>query len=48
MVVEVYFCNAPLQEERPHWEEYFELTSVKDAHARANCRDLNGSEPWAC
>jgi hypothetical protein len=46
--VEVCFCNVPLQEERPYWEEYFDLMSVKDAHARGNCRDLNGSEPWAC
>jgi len=22
------------------------LLSVKDAHARRNCRDLNGEEPW--
>jgi hypothetical protein len=21
---------------------------VQDAHLRANCRDENGSEPWAC
>jgi hypothetical protein len=46
--VEVCFCNEPLQEERPYWEEYFDLISVKDAHARRQCRDLNGSEPWAC
>jgi len=46
--VEVCFCPTPLQEERPYWEEYFEFSSVKDAHARKNCRDLNGSEPWAC
>ena len=46
--VEVCFCATPLAEERPYWEEYFELLSVKDAHARRNCRDLNGSEPWAC
>jgi len=46
--VEVCFCATPLQEERPYWEEYFDLLSVKDAHARRNCRDLNGSEPWAC
>src|SRR3954462_11868999 len=46
--VETCFCPTPLQEERPYWEEYFELSSVKDAHARKNCRDLNGSEPWAC
>jgi hypothetical protein len=46
--VEVCFCATPLAEERPYWEEYFELISVKDAHARKNCRDLNGEEPWAC
>jgi hypothetical protein len=46
--VEVCFCPTPLAEERPYWEEYFELLSVKDAHARRNCRDLNGQEPWAC
>jgi len=43
--VEVCFCPTPLAEERPYWEEYFELLSVKDAHARRNCRDLNGQEP---
>jgi hypothetical protein len=46
--VEVCYCASPLEEERPYWEEYFELVSVKDAHARTRCRDLNGSEPWAC
>jgi hypothetical protein len=46
--VEVCFCRTPLEEERPYWEEYFDLISVKDAHARRNCRDLNGTEPWAC
>jgi hypothetical protein len=46
--VEVCFCRKPLAEERPYWEEYFDLLSVKDAHARRNCRDLNGEEPWAC
>jgi len=46
--VEVCFCPTPLAEERPYWEEYFELLSVKDGHARKNCRDLNGEEPWAC
>src|SRR2546428_467146 len=45
---ETCFCATPLQEERPYWEEYFELLSVKDAHNRKNCRDWNGSEPWAC
>jgi hypothetical protein len=46
--VEVCYCPTPLQEERPYWEEYFELTKVQDAHDRRNCRDQNGSEPWAC
>jgi len=46
--VEVCFCGTPLAEERPYWEKYFELLRVRDAHARRNCRDLNGSEPWAC
>jgi hypothetical protein len=46
--VETCFCSTPLQEERPYWEEYFELISVKDAHNRKDCRDWNGTEPWAC
>ena len=46
--VEVCFCSEPLEEERPYWEEFFELLAVKDAHARRNCRHENGSEPWAC
>ena len=46
--VETCFCATPLQEERPYWEAYFELLSVKDAHNRRNCRDWNGTEPWAC
>jgi hypothetical protein len=46
--VETCFCATPLEEERPYWEEYFELTSVKDAHARSKCRHENGTEPWAC
>lgn len=46
--VEVCFCDVPLDEERPYWEEFFELVKVQDAHARRRCRDLNGTEPWAC
>ena len=46
--VEVCFCWEPLEEERPYWEEYFELVKVQDAHSRRRCRDLDGSEPWAC
>ena len=46
--VETCFCDPPLAEERPYWEEYFELLSVKDAHSRRNCRHENGTEAWAC
>ena len=46
--VEVCYCNVPLEEERPYWEEFFNLVKVQDAHARTNCRDENGTEPWAC
>jgi len=46
--VEVCYCPTPLLEERPYWEEYFDLTRVQDAHDRRKCRDENGSEPWAC
>jgi hypothetical protein len=46
--VEVCYCATPLEEERPYWEQYFKLERVQDAHARRNCRDENGSEPWAC
>ena len=46
--VEVCYCNTPLEEERPYWEEYFDLVKVQDAHARSRCKDLNGEEAWAC
>jgi len=46
--VEVCYCPTPLLEERPYWEEHFELTKVQDAHDRSRCRDQNGAEPWAC
>jgi hypothetical protein len=46
--VEVCYCPEPLLEERPYWEEYFELLKVQDAHDRRNCRDYNGAQPWAC
>ena len=46
--VEVCYCPTPLLEERPYWEEYFDLTRVQDAHDRRKCRDENGTEAWAC
>lgn len=45
--VETCFCDPPLAEERPYWEEYFQLLRVKDAHSRRTCRHENGTEPWA-
>ena len=41
--VETCFCDPPLAEEHPYWEEYFELLNVKDAHSRRNCRHENAS-----
>lgn len=46
--VEVCYCYTPLAEERPYWEKYFELLKVRNAHARSRCRDLNGTQHWAC
>jgi len=46
--VEVCYCATPLAEEREYWEAFFDLTKVQDAHARSRCRDLNGTESWAC
>ena len=46
--VEICYCPTPLREERPYWEEYFDLSHVQDAHDRRKCRDENGSEPWGC
>lgn len=46
--VEVCYCPTPLEEERPYWEDFFDLMKVQDAHDRRKCRDWNASEPWAC
>jgi hypothetical protein len=46
--VEVCYCSTPLAEEREYWEEFFDLQKVQDAHARSRCRDLSGTESWAC
>lgn len=46
--METCFCATPLAEEQPYWEHYFDLLTVKDAHARSRCRDESGREPWAC
>jgi len=46
--VETCYCSEPLLEERPYWEEYFELVKIQDSHDRRQCRDWNGEKPWAC
>ena len=46
--VEVCYCATPLAEEREYWAAFFDLEKVQDAHARSRCKDLNGTEPWAC
>lgn len=46
--VEVCYCPTPLEEELPYWREYFDVLKIQDAHARKNCLDENGAEPWAC
>lgn len=46
--VEVCFCATPLSEERPYWEQFFDLLSVKEAHARSRCRHDTGEAAWAC
>lgn len=46
--VEICYCPTPLEEERPYWEEFFDLVKVQEAHDRRKCRDHNGSESWAC
>src|SRR5690242_20482888 len=45
--VEVCFCSVPLAEERPYWEQYFDLVRVQDAHGKP-CGDRDGTEPWKC
>jgi hypothetical protein len=46
--VETCSCATPLDEERPYWEAYFDLLSVKDAHARSRCRHETGEQYWSC
>jgi hypothetical protein len=46
--VEICYCATPLDEERPYWERYFELTKVQDAHGRQTCRHETGEKLWAC
>src|SRR6185369_5130610 len=46
--VEVCYCPTPLQEERPYWERYSDLSHVQDAHDGRECREPRGAVPSAC
>lgn len=46
--IEVCFCNPPLAEERPYWEEYFELLEITDAADRKSCKHETGEKAWSC
>ncbi len=46
--IEVCFCDPPLAEERPYWEEYFHLLKITDATNRKNCKHETGAKPWSC
>jgi hypothetical protein len=46
--IEVCFCSTPLQEEKPYWEEYFDLIEIKDAAKRKACKHENGKDYWSC
>src|ERR1700747_1404178 len=45
--VEVCYCPTPLEEERPYWEEHFELTKIQDANDRRRGAEKKGSDTRA-
>lgn len=46
--VEVCFCQQPLNEEMPYWEEYFTAIEIEEATAPEDCMDHNGADKRAC
>jgi len=46
--VEVCFCNEPLNEELPYWQEYFQDIIIENARDPEGCLDINGQERYAC
>src|SRR5437867_10990796 len=44
--IEVCFCHPPLDEEKPYWEEYFELHEIVEATDRKNCGHETGELRW--
>ena len=43
--VEVCYCPTPLQEERPYWEEYFELVKCRTPTTGANAATRTAPSP---
>jgi hypothetical protein len=46
--IDVCFCQTPLNEEFPFWEEYFYDINIQNAHNPKACRDFNGKQKRAC
>ena len=46
--IEVCFCAAPLAEEMPYWQEFFDNISVQNAQDPKYCLDSNGDDERAC
>jgi len=46
--IEVCFCPAPLNDERPYWEAYFDDISIENAQDPKYCQDANGEAKRAC
>lgn len=46
--IEVCFCRIPLEEEKPYWEEYFDLLEITDAADRKTCKHETNEKPWSC
>jgi len=44
--VETCFCATPLQEERPYWDEFFELEHGTEPWACCNCDCTKRLEAW--
>ncbi len=46
--IEVCFCDIPLAEEKPYWEEYFDLIQITDSAIRKACKHETGRDFWSC
>lgn len=46
--LEVCFCNTPLNEELPYWQQYFSDIHTENALDPRLCQDANGESAHAC